>query len=71
MLAIKAHEKVIRRQMEMLAWTQANIITVWLPKGKRCRARDILPPKRPPPQTADEVKAFMAEHLRDLEEDDA
>ncbi len=68
MLAIKAHEKVIRHQMRMLAWTQANLITVWLPKGRSCRADDLLGIRRP--ETAAEIKEFMAEHMRQFEDED-
>ena len=68
MLAIRAHDKVLKRQMRMLAAVvTCPTITAWMPKGKRCRVEDIIAPDYHRPTTAAGVRRYMAKHIAGLE----
>lgn len=49
------------REMQILAWMQANLINVHIAKGKRVSASDLYSPKQEPPtfQDAESFKAYM------------
>lgn len=41
-LAVEAHNRRIKRHYHMLAWVQANLMTMWAKKGKRVRISDLI-----------------------------
>jgi len=76
---LKGHEARSRRQMEMLAWTCANIMNCW--SKKKIKPSDLLPrekgkmsgpseyeQKRSMPKTIDGIRSMMRKRKEDAEE---